>query len=95
MKEWIGTLEVAVRKAKEVGHLRADADPAQLAFEIHSLFLGANWAFQLHGDFAAFDRARGAIQQRLTALTPTRKRPAPSPLRNADSRSKKRLTSTR
>ena len=95
MKEWIGTLEVAVRKAQEAGHLRADADPAQLAFEIHSLFLGANWAFQLHADFAAFDRARGAIQQRLTALTPTRKRPAPNPLRNADSRSKKRLTSTR
>src|SRR5216684_4258091 len=92
MKEWIGTLEVAVRKAQEAGHLRADADPAQLAFEIHSLFLGANWAFQLHADFAAFDRARGAIQQRLTALTPTRKGPAPNRLRNADSRSKKRLT---
>ncbi len=95
MKEWLSTLEVAVRKAQEAGHLRADADPAQLAFEIHSLFLGANWAFQLHGDSAAFDRARGAIRQRLTALTPSRKRPAPNPARHADARAKKRLTSTR
>ncbi|HYR55315.1 MAG TPA: TetR/AcrR family transcriptional regulator [Myxococcaceae bacterium] len=95
MKEWLSTLEVAVRKAQEAGHLRADADPAQLAFEIHSLFLGANWAFQLHADSAAFDRARGAIRQRLTALTPSRKRPAPNPARHADARAKKRLTSTR
>src|SRR6266851_205230 len=94
MKEWLSTLEVAVRKAQEAGHLRADADPAQLAFEIHSLFLGANWAFQLHADSAAFDRARGAIRQRLTALTPSRKRPAPNPARHADARAKKRLTST-
>src|SRR5262249_48715313 len=70
MEEWLSTLEVAVRKAQEAGHLRADADPAQLAFEIHSLFLGANWAFQLHRDARAFDRARAAIRQRLAALTP-------------------------
>ena len=95
MKEWLSTLEVAVRKAQEAGHLRADADPAQLAFEIHSLFLGANWAFQLHADSAAFDRARGAIRQRLTALTPSRKTPAPNPARHANARAKKRLTSTR
>src|SRR6266852_6372380 len=90
MKEWLTTVAVAVRKAQEAGHLRVDADPAQLAFEIHSLFLGANWAFQLHADFAAFDRARGAIQQRLTALTPSRKRPAPNPARHANARAKKR-----
>lgn len=95
MKEWLNTLEVAVRKAQEAGHLSADADPAQLAFEIHSLFLGANWAFQLHGDFAAFDRARGAIRQRLTALTPTRKRRAANPSRHANTGPKKRLTSSR
>jgi AcrR family transcriptional regulator len=72
MKEWLTTVAVAVRKAQEAGHLRSDADPAQLAFEIHSLFLGANWAFQLHGDSGAFDRARAAIRQRLAALTPTK-----------------------
>jgi AcrR family transcriptional regulator len=72
MKEWLTTLSVAVRKAQEAGHLRADADPDQLAFEIHSLSMGANWAHQLHGDKGAFDRARTAIRQRLSALTPAR-----------------------
>src|SRR5216684_7746717 len=72
MKEWLSTLSVAVRKAQETGHLRADADPDQLAFEIHSLSMGANWAHQLHGDKGAFDRARAAIRQRLSALTPAR-----------------------
>jgi AcrR family transcriptional regulator len=71
MKDWLTTLEVAARKAQEAGHLKAEADPTQLAFEIHSLCLGANWAFQLHRDPAALDRARTAIQQRLTALTPS------------------------
>jgi AcrR family transcriptional regulator len=72
MKEWLSTLSVAVRKAQEAGHLRADADPDQLAFEIHSFSMGANWAHQLHGDKGAFDRARAAIRQRLSALTPPR-----------------------
>lgn len=76
MKEWLKTVEVAVRKAQDAGHLRADADPVQLAFEIHSLFLGANWAFQLHGDSGAFDRARAAIRERLAALTASRGKPA-------------------
>jgi AcrR family transcriptional regulator len=71
MQEWLSTLEVAVRKAQEAGHLLANLDPGQLAFEIQSLFLGANWAFQLHRDARAFDRARAAIRQRLAALAPT------------------------
>ena len=69
MKEWLNTVAVAVRKAQEAGHLSAAADPVQLAFEIHSLSMGANWANQLHGDSQAFDRARTAIRQRLSALT--------------------------
>jgi len=77
MKEWLDTLAVAVRKAQEAGHLRRDADPAQLAFEIHSLSMGANWAHQLHGDSEAFDRARRAIHQRLSALTPAKATLAP------------------
>jgi AcrR family transcriptional regulator len=71
MKEWLTTLSVAVQKAQQAGHLRADLQSEQLAFEIHSLSMGANWAHQLHGDQGAFDRARTAIRQRLSALTPT------------------------
>jgi AcrR family transcriptional regulator len=76
MKEWLTTLSIAVRKAQEAGHLRADADPDQLSFEIHSLAMGANWANQLYGDKGAFDRARSAIRQRLSVLTPARMAPS-------------------
>ena len=75
MKEWLDTLALAVRKALEAGDLRTDADPAQLAFEIHSLLYGANWTFQLYGDSESFNRARAAIRQRLAGLTPTKVMP--------------------
>jgi AcrR family transcriptional regulator len=85
MSEWLTTIAVAVGKAQQAKHLRADVDPAQLAFEIHALLLGANWAFQLHGDAKAFHRARAAIRDRLTAMepaaetTPARARPGRNP----------------
>src|SRR5215831_537756 len=86
MRDWLSTVAVAVRKAQAQGHLAADADPDQLAFEIHSLFLGANWAFQLHRDASAFDRARAAIRQRLAALVPA----APKPRHHGARRAEKR-----
>lgn len=79
MKEWLTTLSVAVQKAQEVNHLHADVDPDQLAFEIHSISMGANWAHQLLGDGRAFDRARAAIRQRLSALAPSRSTLGASP----------------
>ena len=45
--------------------MNKDVDPTQLAFEINSLELGANWAFQLYGDKQAFGRARESILERL------------------------------
>src|SRR5260370_17206686 len=54
MKEWLSTLSVAVRKAQETGHLRAYADPDQLAFEIHSFSMGATWAHHLPRAKSAF-----------------------------------------
>src|SRR5205823_2075540 len=69
MKEWMNLLSGAVRRAQQEGHLRADVEPAQLAFEAHSIASGANWAFQLFGDAAAFQRAKHAIQARLEPLT--------------------------
>jgi AcrR family transcriptional regulator len=67
LSEWVMALEAAVQDAQEAGHLLAEADVQQLAFELHSLGMGANWAFQLYHDEAAFDRARGAIRTRLAA----------------------------
>jgi AcrR family transcriptional regulator len=55
---WVGGLE---REAEAAG---VD-DSAQLAFEIYSIAQGANSAFQLFDDCAAFDRARTAIDRLL------------------------------
>ncbi len=70
ISEWLMALEAAIQDAQEAGHLTADVDPRQLAFELHSLGMGANWAFQLYQDPAAFGRARSAIRQRLDAAAP-------------------------
>jgi AcrR family transcriptional regulator len=58
MADWMAALEA---EAKSAGH----ADPAQVAFEIHSAAQGANSAFQLFGDRKAFARARKAIARLL------------------------------
>ncbi|HEX2123031.1 MAG TPA: TetR/AcrR family transcriptional regulator [Thermoanaerobaculia bacterium] len=68
MDEWIGALEKAIRMAIEEGHLDPDVDAAQLAFELNSLFFGANFAYYLRDDTAALDRAERAIEHRLESL---------------------------
>jgi AcrR family transcriptional regulator len=58
---WLGELENQARVA-------GAAEPAQLAFELYSLALGANAAHRLLGDRAAFDRARTAMDGLLARL---------------------------
>ncbi len=70
VSEWLMALEAAVADAREAGHVSPDTDPQQLAFELHSLCMGANWAFQLYRDDAAFGRARSAIRRRLAGTPP-------------------------
>jgi AcrR family transcriptional regulator len=94
MKEWLKTLGHGVVEAQKAGHLSADVDSTQLAFEFNALELGANWAFQLYGDKQAFSRAREAILERLrrhstkggAQLLPSEKRTQPS--RSARARQK-------
>jgi AcrR family transcriptional regulator len=75
MKAWVELLAGAVHRAKDEGHLQADVDAAQLAFEIDSLAQGANWAYQLFGAATAFDRARRGTKARLdAALVPPARR---------------------
>jgi AcrR family transcriptional regulator len=74
MKQWLEGLERAVRESQAAGHLQRSIVPAQLAFEINALEMGANWAFQLHGDSQAFAKAREAILQRFRSLA-TKKAP--------------------
>ncbi|HEY0173800.1 MAG TPA: TetR/AcrR family transcriptional regulator [Pyrinomonadaceae bacterium] len=65
MKEWLALLRRSVSEAQAAGQLGREADPAQLAFELNALEMGANWAFQLHGDRQAFARARLGVLERL------------------------------
>jgi AcrR family transcriptional regulator len=65
MKEWLATLRRAVAEAQTAGELKSEVDPTQMAFELHALELGANWAFQLYGDKQAFAQARNAMLERL------------------------------
>jgi AcrR family transcriptional regulator len=67
VSEWLMALEAAIQDAQEAGHLPPELDAQQLAFELHSLGMGANWAFKLYGDQAAFERARSAVRDRLAA----------------------------
>ena len=81
MKEWLGGLLRTVVEAQEANQLDNKVDSEQLVFEINALEMGANWAFQLHGDKQAFGRARLAIFERLrrhskprgSAMLPRRK----------------------
>ena len=68
MKEWLAVLGRSVSEAQVSGQLDPQADPAQLAFELNALEMGANWAYQLHGDRQAFARARAAMLERLRRL---------------------------
>jgi AcrR family transcriptional regulator len=43
VKTWLAAVYRAVVQAKEVGHLRSDADEHQMAFEIHGLILALHY----------------------------------------------------
>ncbi len=68
MNDWMAALEKAIRMARDEGHLLADIDPAQLAFELNSLFIGANFSFYLRDDHQAIERAERAVRTRLDAV---------------------------
>jgi AcrR family transcriptional regulator len=72
MGEWLLALEAAIQDAQDAGDLPAIIDSEQLAFEINSIGMGANWAFQLYRDEMAFERARQAIRQRISETAPKR-----------------------
>jgi len=68
MKEWLGALQRAVAQAQERGHLRRDAEPAQVAYELNALELAANWARQLLEDRRAVGRSKAAMRGVLARL---------------------------
>jgi AcrR family transcriptional regulator len=68
MEDWLDALAGAVERAQATGEVDPHADPSQIAFELHSLMSGANWAFQLYRDPKAFRRARAAIEHRTAQI---------------------------
>lgn len=67
LKDWLETLSRAVEGAKKAGHLNAQVDSAQLAFEIKSLAIGAYSGYQLSEDAKTMNRVRLSIRERLRA----------------------------
>ncbi len=73
MREWIGVLRANIETAIAAGELRAEIDPAALAFRLNALGMAANWQRQLMGDATGIAHARSAWQAELARSTPASK----------------------
>jgi AcrR family transcriptional regulator len=62
---WSAQLADLVREAQKAGRVDRKEDPAQLAFELNSILVGANNGYILQRDPAIFERAREAIARHL------------------------------
>jgi AcrR family transcriptional regulator len=63
VRRWLGVLEAEARRAHEAGDLPVDRDPADVAFELHSLASGGGVAGRLIADAAALDRTHAAMRR--------------------------------
>jgi AcrR family transcriptional regulator len=65
VKRWLRVLEAEARVARDAGDLPADREPADVAFELHSLASGGSVAARLIGDPGGLDRTRAAMRRAL------------------------------
>jgi len=72
VRRWLGVLEAEASRARDAGDLAADRDPADVAFELHSLASGGSVAGRLIGDATALDRTRAAMRRAIGLPTGTR-----------------------
>ncbi len=68
MREWLNYLTVATQMAQTQGEIPDSVDSDQLVFELHGLYMSANWEYQLFNDKTVGNRARRAILTRLYAI---------------------------
>lgn len=68
LAEWRRQLARTVRQSIDEGHLRPDADPEQIAFELSSIILGVHNDIRLFRDSRAFARARAAFDRLVADL---------------------------
>jgi len=66
-KAWVIALQDEIAFARSSKQLKTDADPVQVAFELHAYVQEANWAFKLFNDKSAFSHARQAINRHIAA----------------------------
>jgi AcrR family transcriptional regulator len=71
-RDWLATLARAADLAAREGHLRADLDREQFAFELYALMLGHQHHGRLLGDPRAVDRVKAAIERLLDDAAPAR-----------------------
>jgi AcrR family transcriptional regulator len=64
--EWLRRLETAIRDAQAEGAIDPSEDVAQLTFELDAYMLLANAQFVISRESTPIDRARRAIERRLT-----------------------------
>ena len=69
--DWLRQLETAVRAAQDEGAIEASEDAAQLAFELDAYLLLANAQFVARQESAPIERARRAIERRLSVAAHT------------------------
>lgn len=63
VQRWLAVLEAEARAARDAGDLPSDRDPADVAFELHSLASGGGVAGRLIDDPTALDRVHRAMRR--------------------------------
>ena len=80
---WLAAMLRAVEQAQEEGHLRADADAQQIAFEIHALILALHYEARFLRNPASMKRANAGfaniIARSSTPAAPAADTPAAKP----------------
>ncbi len=71
VQEWLGSLETAVRDAQAEDAIDSSEDAEQLAFELDAYLLLANAQFVISQDSTPINRARRALERRLTTAAVT------------------------
>jgi AcrR family transcriptional regulator len=73
-KQWASLLRQSARRAVELGQLRSEDPPEQLAFELGAMLTGADITYLLHRDPQILERVRSTLQARLGGTHPTASR---------------------
>ena len=69
VRTWMAALTKSVAQAKEMGHIRADSDQHQLAFEIHGLILALHYEARFLKNGGAQERAHRSFAHILQRAT--------------------------